>query len=76
LFLLCFANEVGPRDITKKYKNGNRKHTLVERRKEAHRSIENFKAEGLVQYHFGHMLVEPEVPPRQEIITKSRSALA
>ena len=53
--LVPLLREVGPRDITKKYKDGSRKHTLVERRKKAHRSTENFKAEGFVQHYFGHI---------------------
>ena len=61
--LVPLLRNLGTRDIAKKYKDGKRQHTLVERRKKAHRGIEEFRVEGFVQHYFGHMLVEPEVPP-------------
>ena len=74
--LVPLLRNVAPRDITRRYKDGSHKHTPVERRKKAHRGIENFKAEGFVQHYFGHMLVEPEVPPAEDYNEESRSALA
>jgi hypothetical protein len=58
--LVPLLRNAGPREIAKKYKDGSHKHTLVERRKKAHRGIENFKAGGFVRaaLYFG-----PEVPP-------------
>jgi hypothetical protein len=74
--LVPLLRNLVPRDITKKYKDGNRQHTLVERRKKAHRSTENFKAEGIiVQHYFGHMLVKPEVPSAEDYNEESLCAL-
>ena len=73
--LVPLLRNLAPRDITKKYKDGNRQHTLVERRKKAHRSTENFKAEGFVQHYFGHMLVKPEVPSAEDYNEESLCAL-